>query len=811
MAARPTARPEAALTASGEVDDSHRNTHDLTEERRNICGQCNKVVEKLKPSMPNASMDFGIDGEGGYASWDVAKVNDSAKSCDLCRVLVEMFNLGPSDSVISFGTITGKFMHLEEHYTLAANLPPGPRPDVRRLENWSLVQREVGQVEDDQPKMYQSWTLGRQLVMSYSKGRGREGPWESKNGPAAPVEEGEGEPKPFNSIQIARSDSNPSRLDPENAFFVRQISSRRQNIPLIRSWLDRCLEEHEGECQSSSGRPTNRSLSLRVIDVEARCVVKAPHGCRYLALSYVWGNARQVLLKRTNRKAFSRPGGLPDGIPQTIEDAMALCRMLGERYLWVDALCIYQDPPPEKSGMGIQYRVAMATQAVQQRQIRNMDAIYSGTVLTISNAAARSADDPIPGVRSDAPRRVPLPSAQIGENMQIAATVADVWEHVSSHSQWDTRGWTFQEKILSKRLLVVTDSFSFFRCPSMLWREDRFEADLFKETDREKAQVWASMDGRGLHRVTPSSNSQELAKRTLDEYQKLVQLYVTRRFTYDKDVLLAFQGIEQTMKPSVGDFFWGLPKRAFNAALAWEFTGQPRRREGFPSWSWAGWEGRADGRLRYKDDIHEHIDEKDGRIAFYRLVARRPMRRLKGELPLSLTKVAVDISIINKSPVGGKYDHIQGSFRSGGLFQPRFRPPQPGPPTWQAVAERLGQPSRLLIDRLDQVLVFYSMAIEADPLSASSNFGYWAPNEQAAGGGLHCSSPGSPQCHRDSPTTALRPRDWIVVQHFGGKYLTTMLIEWVDNVAYRIALNTRVRTSWFLGELGTQMKLIILG
>jgi hypothetical protein len=83
------------------------------------------------------------------------------------------------------------------------------------------------------------------------------------------------------------------------------------------------------------------NFTLRVIDVVAKCIVRAPHACRYTALSYVWGGAEQVILTSKNEKAISRPGGLPAGIPLTIQDAITSCRILGERYLLVDSLCIY--------------------------------------------------------------------------------------------------------------------------------------------------------------------------------------------------------------------------------------------------------------------------------------------------------------------------------------------------------------------------------------------------------------------------------------------------------------------------------------
>lgn len=41
------------------------------------------------------------------------------------------------------------------------------------------------------------------------------------------------------------------------------------------------------------------------------------------------------------------------------------------------------------------------------------------------------------------------------------------------------------------------------RWPFILWREDRFKADLFTETARENAQIWEHHDAPGLHGPIP--------------------------------------------------------------------------------------------------------------------------------------------------------------------------------------------------------------------------------------------------------------------------------------------------------------------
>ena len=61
--------------------------------------------------------------------------------------------------------------------------------------------------------------------------------------------------------------------------------------------------------------------------------------------------------------------------------------------------------------------------------------------------------------------------------------------------------------------------------------------------------------------------------------------------TKDEDALNAFLGVLQLLETEYEDgFFWGLPVADFQWALLWEAVSLTKRREGFPSWSWAGWE-----------------------------------------------------------------------------------------------------------------------------------------------------------------------------------------------------------------------------
>lgn len=85
-----------------------------------------------------------------------------------------------------------------------------------------------------------------------------------------------------------------------------------------------------GECQTSHGVPcslmsSGRLQNLKVIDCKRRIIVPAPASCRFVALSYVWGQS-------TGESSFS----LEDEVPRTIEDSIRVTLRLNFEYIWID-------------------------------------------------------------------------------------------------------------------------------------------------------------------------------------------------------------------------------------------------------------------------------------------------------------------------------------------------------------------------------------------------------------------------------------------------------------------------------------------
>ncbi|RYP78239.1 hypothetical protein DL771_000716 [Monosporascus sp. 5C6A] len=313
-------------------------------------------------------------------------------------------------------------------------------------------------------------------------------------------------------------------------------------------------------------QPSSALLLGRLIDVNRRCVVEAPLYCSYAALSYVWGLVKQLLLVDETFEHISTPGALSDnyeGLPFSVKDAMLLCERLAIPFLWVDALCIRQDSREDKD-----------------QQIGQMGLIYSGATLTIVSAAGEDSNGGLPGLRPNS--RTCSPNEESIRGLRLVPAQPSFF-HSMSETKWETRGWTFQEKTLSQRLLIFTDSQAFYHCNRATWFED-----AFLENPDPNLELAMTRDGQLQHFSKPP-----LDLSAFDTYVHMVKAYTSRDLTNPLDMSGAFKGVESTLSGSFGDnpFLYGLPQAEFESAIRWHAPGHfpDQRLKENPSWSWQGW------------------------------------------------------------------------------------------------------------------------------------------------------------------------------------------------------------------------------
>ena len=424
-----------------------------------------------------------------------------------------------------------------------------------------------------------------------------------------------------------------SDSDTGNLFCGRLLHPDQINFETIKSWISVCTTSHTsvGEFSGCGTRmwetTQHRSNDLKVIDVINDCVLTLPKGQSYIALSYVWGQIPTLMATKENRGALFQPGGLSRAakrvpIAKTILDAIMLTRSLNLQYIWVDSLCIIQNDEAEKL-----------------RLIDEMASVYLGALVTIIAATGSSASAGLPGVAPKS-RKIEQHIARVSPELSLVIQRPS-GSGIDS-STWNTRGWTFQERIYSKRLLVFLPDRIYWQCRSVFWDEDVVQ-------DHPSAQDNSMMDHRTrLRFLNPvqdwivklpadlSSVRRGLPlfrHPAMDEYDWTVHEYTRRHLTYSDDIERAFNGVLSVLELGLGHFQCGLPIEYLDTSILWHPTDVLVRRSGlatkFPTWSWMGWIGSVGFSAHFRGS--ENLDEDSSRplLHWYRVDPNGSLTRLR--------------------------------------------------------------------------------------------------------------------------------------------------------------------------------------
>jgi tetratricopeptide (TPR) repeat protein len=412
--------------------------------------------------------------------------------------------------------------------------------------------------------------------------------------------------------------SKPWTFDNRNSLIFDK-SQQRINLDLVKSWLNNCDHNHGSACNHPrSGKRLENEMPLTLIDVKAECLVSSSSDAKYFALSYVWGQVDMSKTLKCNYEKRSQPGSLATiQYPQTIRDAMQFVRSIGERYLWIDALCIVQDDEDQKA-----------------RDIPKMDIVYGQAFATIVALEGTDADAGLPGVRPGTrePQKITTltisnkspdlnddPDSKDKETIRLTATPLPL--HLALElSQWKSRGWIVQEHLLSRRCLYFSLDAIYFQCGQETFVEggvnEEFKALMFEKSALSDNHILEKANRSnplsGLDVVYDLTLRERLTK-AFNAYAKLVGTYSQRNLSFKSDILKAFAGMFAVLEEHFQSVtLHGLPAAVISHALLWSPVARLPRRGAqlptfttstsgpdpqFPSWSWVGWDGPVEYRL----------------------------------------------------------------------------------------------------------------------------------------------------------------------------------------------------------------------
>ncbi|KAL8309874.1 hypothetical protein RB597_009921 [Gaeumannomyces tritici] len=341
----------------------------------------------------------------------------------------------------------------------------------------------------------------------------------------------------------------------------------------VRHWLDACSRGHERCRRSLSGGElpdARRSpLPTRCVDVGSlgdgdalRLADTAGQTGAYATLSHRWGADTALSQTTALNRAARADGFSASGLPKTFRDAVDVARRLGVRHLWIDSLCIIQ-------GEGGSDDWA--------REAGRMAGYYQGSLVTLA-AAAEGGGLFEPGRTSSRHPVAPRFEAEVRDSALMS------------------RGWMFQEWMLSRRIVYFAGLGVYLECQSgqprnsygecLAWPAGRVASDEFAL----KALVDFSTAGQQHGRL----------------WWDLVETYSALELSFPaKDRLLALSGVlaefslarrAQLATPGHDLYASGLWLSNLHQSLLWQqkhrpLPGATARVRNMPSWSWASFQG----------------------------------------------------------------------------------------------------------------------------------------------------------------------------------------------------------------------------
>ncbi|CEI70722.1 hypothetical protein FVEN_g794 [Fusarium venenatum] len=425
------------------------------------------------------------------------------------------------------------------------------------------------------------------------------------------------------SLKISLLEEEFLNYSPDNSEDQVDGTGSLRALSLSKTWLKRCRESHI-DCRRLHDL-TDPILPTRVLDVTGGTLhnpeIKLIETSRvkrgtYCALSYCWGKSRCITTTKANLANHKHVIPLTT-LPKTIRDAVLATRGLEIDYLWVDSLCIVQDDTDD-----------WAFEAAR------MGDVYANAMLTISTLSGTDCDDglftphslrqqyvlpfPIPpteGLAPDARWLVPAIQPPVKETRY---GVLELPLRGPIHS----RGWTFQEQMLSTRILWFNHGHVQWECLSKFavdsspdsmghyehpgrdsdepYRSRRMKEHLQRPFKVNVTLSQSEQQDHGTEKGKSWAEEDRLA--AYAEWETLVADYTTRNLTKESDRIPAILGLANVMGPMFQcDFFMGIWKgEHFLRSLLWRVQtvstcASLQSSNSYPSWTWASKPGCAIG------------------------------------------------------------------------------------------------------------------------------------------------------------------------------------------------------------------------
>lgn len=385
---------------------------------------------------------------------------------------------------------------------------------------------------------------------------------------------------------------------------------RRESLcPENVSFLKKVLETCTSDCHPPANTPY---LPTRLLDLgtdpasHPRLIITADslgseaqnpaEPIRYAALSYCWGSRADATAQTKTEPSnlHERLRAIPThDMSAVMQDAVKVCRALSVRYLWIDALCIIQDP---------------ADPSDWERESERVGKVYQHAYFTICAVSTPSCHYSFLARSQhtfDLDFQSSLYPPARGTYTLVCCTGLawgeEGYDPLSidfRHSAWYERGWVFQEDNLSARKLLFGQHMVHFVCGRM-------------EVSENDENCWSAIDDWSAAAVAKLGR-EELFR----QFSNTAGSYGGRMLSYESDRLPALSGLARHVYDATGaKYLAGLWKEDLHRGLLWYGQNdishslvqhldaiRASAGSGPPSWSWVSQPGYFDHGLHSSRD-----------------------------------------------------------------------------------------------------------------------------------------------------------------------------------------------------------------
>ncbi|KAL8684922.1 MAG: hypothetical protein Q9218_008069, partial [Villophora microphyllina] len=338
-----------------------------------------------------------------------------------------------------------------------------------------------------------------------------------------------------------------------------------------------------------------------------------------MTLSHRWGAASFLKLTLSNLADLVKGFSIA-GLPRTFQDAIAVARRLGCKYIWIDSLCIIQNSTEDWI-----HEAAL------------MGEVYANSHCNIAATWNSSSDDGLFKKRNVSEVEGIVVSPQwVGLKSTIFRVVEyGLWESLISLAGLNKRAWVVQERLLAPRVLHFGRTQLAWECrgvdacetyPTGLPVAQQTTQTLHKGLDPDT-------DGKTLQSMGDSESSTKLY--AYHVWNKIVAAYSAGELTVASDKLIAISGLAEKMQTLLQDeYLAGLWKGTLSSDLLWKVIDGKQAngllstravRYRAPTWSWAALDGHITPGRPNIDRILISIEE----AVTDPLVSGRPLGQLK--------------------------------------------------------------------------------------------------------------------------------------------------------------------------------------